>query len=75
MYCKYTLRHYLNSLNNYLKLINKIEGISFYRHTIITNNIKRRIDLINNYLGESSLNKKSNLTDVIRNTMKFMNQE
>ena len=75
MYCKYTLRHYLNSLERYLELLDKTKGLSYYRYTIITNNIKRKITAIKDYLNIAYVCKRSSINEILRSAMRFKHEE
>lgn len=76
MYNKYTLRGYLNHLEEFIDILKEYKDIDFYKYTIISNNINKRIVLIKEFLDiDYEKPKKLSLNDMLKNNMRFMNRE
>ena len=73
MYCKYNLRDHINTLENYINMIEEYKGIDYYKYNIIINNLKKRIKTIKLFLNiPFREEKKLTLTERFRKNIRFV---
>ena len=76
MYCKYTLRQHLDTLNSYYNNIIEYEGIDYVRRVIISNNISKRINRLKEYLNiPYSKPKKKTISSILNSNFKYIKEE
>ena len=75
IYNKYTLRKHINSINNYIKMLDDYD-IDYYHKLTISNHLNRRLIRIKEYLNiKYDKPKKVSINDMFRNNYKYMKEE